>query len=232
MRVPTPPASSRSAFTLIEALAAISVMALLLALLVPGLGRAHKAAKGAVCLSNLRSFGAAVALYANDHDGRYPSSSHSAGSLVAQGAWLASLQPYGIDAQPRKCPMDPYPDSRLTSYATNEHFEPLTAGIDYSPITHRPLPGGRTKAFTRRTLVPRPAATVYAFEPEGEGTADHINTHAFATADDLRAAVAVTRHAGAGHFLFADGRAAAWSWTDLAASFSPATSPFDPEVAR
>ncbi len=232
MRVLTPPAASRSGITLIEALATISVIALLLALLVPGLGGAHKAAKGAVCLSNLRSFGAAVALYANDHDDRYPSSSHSAGSLVAQGAWLSSLQPYGIDAPPRKCPVDPFADSRLTSYASNEHFEALTPGIDYSPITHQPLPGGRTRAFTRRTLVPRPAAAIYAFEPEGDGTADHLNTHAFAAADDVRAAVAVTRHVGAGHFLFADGRTAAWPWTDLAARFSPSTSPFDPEVAR
>lgn len=224
--------AARSAFTLIELLVVIAVIALLISLLVPSLAGARKAAKGTVCLSGLRSMGQAVVLYCNDYREHYPISSHTAGSLIAADAWLTTLEEYGVDRRFRRCPLDEFREQKLTSYATNEHFEPLTPGIDYNPISRQPLPGGRTRAFDRIGLVPRPIATIYIYEPEGEGTTDHLNTHMFANAAQVRAAVAVTRHLGAGHYLFADGHASAWAWSNFSTRFSPQTSPFDPEVAR
>lgn len=224
--------AARAAFTLIELLVVIAVIGLLVALLLPGLGQARKAAKGAVCLSGLRSMGQAVMMYCDANKERFPISSHTAGSLVAPDAWLTTLEEYGVDRVFRRCPLDPLRAQKLTSYATNEHFEPLTPGIDFSPVTRRPLPGGRLKAFDRLSLLPRPGLTIYIYEPEGAGTTDHLSTHQFADREAVRAGIAVTRHLGAGHYLFADGHASAWAWSDLAARFSPSTSPFDPEVAR
>ena len=224
--------ADRSAFTLIELLVVIAVIALLIAMLIPALGKARDAARSTVCLSGLRSIGQAVTLYCDAHKGAFPISSHTASSLLARDGWLNSLQEYGVSPNFRLCPLDPWRAQKLTSYATNEHLEPLTPGIDIHPVTRQPLPGGRTRAFTRVDLIPRPYAVIYAYEPEGQGTADHLNTHQFASADQLRAAVAVTRHLGAGHFVYVDSHAKAWPWTDLRARFTPATSPFDPLTAQ
>lgn len=228
----TPVARPRSAFTLIEALVVIAVISLLVAIMLPALGSARAAGKGTVCLSGLRSIGQAVTLYCDDHKSFFPLSSHSASSLVAPDAWLTTLQEYGVSPTFRKCALDPLKLERLTSYATNEHFEPLTPGLDFNPISKKPIPGGRTRPYQRLDQVPRPHATIYAYEPEGAGSTDHLHTHQILTPDQLRAAVAVTRHLGAAHFLYVDGHAAPWTWSDLRSRFSPETSPFDPDTAQ
>ncbi len=221
-----------AAFSLVELLVVIAVIALLVSLLLPSLARARDAAKGVRCLGNLHSIGHAVMLYCGDNKEHYPLSSHTAESLVDPASWLQSLEPYGVIPQDRTCPMDPARLARLTSYATNEHFEPLTPGIDYNPVTHQPLPGGRTRVYDRLGLVPRPFSVIYIYEPLGEGTIDHLSTHEFQTARDVELAIAVRRHLAAGNYLFADGHAKAWPWHDLRDGFSPGTSPFDPQTAR
>lgn len=225
------PKRSLGAFTLIELLLVIAIIAVLISLLIPSLGKARQMARGAACLGNLRSIGQAVVMYCDANKEHFPISSHTAGGLLKPDGWLESLQPYGIANTARLCPADPARLLKLTSYATNEHFEPLTPGIDFNPITRKPIPGGRPMPFDRVGLLPRPASVIYAYEPEGEGTTDHLVTHAFATPKDLKAAIAVTRHLGATNFLFADGHARAWAWSDLSSKFSPATSPFDPLTA-
>jgi prepilin-type N-terminal cleavage/methylation domain-containing protein/prepilin-type processing-associated H-X9-DG protein len=222
----------RRGFTLIELLVVLVVIALLVALLLPTIGKARERALGAQCLSNLRTIGQAVNGYACAQKGRFPISSHTAGSILRADAWIQSLEPYGVGAEMRRCPLDPFAATRLTSYASNEHLEPLAPGIDYNPVTKQPLPGGRLRAYTTVASVPRPAATIYAYEPEGDGTLDHLNTHQFAVAADVSGAIAVERHLGAAHYLYCDGHAEAWSWSDFIQTFTPARSPFDPATAR
>lgn len=55
-----------SGFTLMEILVTIGVMAILLAMLFPVLGRSVDTAKSAKCLSNLKQISVGAALYAND----------------------------------------------------------------------------------------------------------------------------------------------------------------------
>ncbi len=62
----------RRGFTLVELLVVIGIIALLVAILMPALSRARRAAQTAACLSNLRQVGAAVFMYANDTKGRLP----------------------------------------------------------------------------------------------------------------------------------------------------------------
>ncbi|MGE5294018.1 MAG: type II secretion system protein, partial [Solirubrobacterales bacterium] len=58
----------RPAFTLIELLVVISIVAGLLAVLLPSIQRVRKQAKAVACQSNLRQWGVVFSMYMNDHN--------------------------------------------------------------------------------------------------------------------------------------------------------------------
>src|SRR5436190_1741677 len=69
------------AFTLVELLVVIGIIALLISILMPALSKARKQALNANCMSNLRTVGQSLQLYAAENKGKYPA--HYGG-----GAWL------------------------------------------------------------------------------------------------------------------------------------------------
>ena len=60
------------AFTLVELLVVIGIIAILIALLFPVFSRVREQARRTKCLSNLRSLGQAAFIYANNHKDRLP----------------------------------------------------------------------------------------------------------------------------------------------------------------
>lgn len=70
MRIPS--LVSKRAFTLIEFLVVVAVIALLAGMLLPALSQAKKQARRIGCVSNLRQLGLAMAMYRDDHEGKFP----------------------------------------------------------------------------------------------------------------------------------------------------------------
>lgn len=64
--------SGRSAFTLIELMVVVSIIALLVALTLPALGKAKAKGVQTVCLTRVRNLNTAMHLYLNDWDMTYP----------------------------------------------------------------------------------------------------------------------------------------------------------------
>ncbi len=172
----------RRAFTLIELLVVIAIIAMLIGLLVPAVAAALASARTAVCQSQLRQIGLATQQYANEHDGEFPRSTHSA---LAHGyqPWGFALSPYlgqGQYTGPGKawdqlfngvyrCPED----QRTTqwSYGRNVWFE-LTAG-ETGEID------AKASGPTYRTVdnVPKPTQTIQLGELKSGSMADHIMAH-------------------------------------------------------
>ena len=65
-------------FTLIELLVVVAIIGILASLLLPSLATARKTSRIAVCLSNHKQIGIAVAMYGDDNDSRVPKSGNTA----------------------------------------------------------------------------------------------------------------------------------------------------------
>lgn len=62
-----------SGFTLIELMAAIAIIGILAAILLPVVGRIRESSNASKCISNMKQIGAGAAMVAADNDGRLPS---------------------------------------------------------------------------------------------------------------------------------------------------------------
>lgn len=94
----------RRAFTLVELLVVVAVIALLVSILVPALAGARRAGQSIACLSNLRQLALAQAGYALSHEGQLVNYglAHGPGGLDVSNSWVEDLQDYFSDADVRR----------------------------------------------------------------------------------------------------------------------------------
>ncbi len=137
------PARRRGArgFTLIELLVVLVIIAVLAALLLPAFARAQRQAKTLKCAANMGSWGSALFLYVNDHDGMLPqqdTSTLSTTSVPGSSNWQEAIAPYlvggvasatsGLRFTMRTrypCPMANSVNAGSSMYAMSGYLDPI-----------------------------------------------------------------------------------------------------------
>ena len=214
----------RRAFTLIELLTVVSIIAVLAAILFPVFARAKIAAKRAVCLSNVRQSGAAFHLYLADHDDMTPSlwSADGSGCTISGSGcgweWWYGLFPYIKTVDVLYC----YDRPQGTASSYNLYGQALGIkrysgyGYNWGPISRR---GGGLLGPEKATGI----GTQTALDGVSASSVENVaNVFAFGdTHDTPRMTVAISfalggfpgrnhgsmRHGSRWHFAFVDGHA-------------------------
>jgi len=129
------------AFTLVELLVVIGIVAVLLLLLLPVLSRARASAQSVTCLSNLRQIMVAVHLYAGDNQQRLPD------PMAAQQSWESLLKRYLPSRESFHFPSD------------GGLFENLHSSYDW-----RDTPDPETTVAGKKLVEIRLSTTIIAFD--------------------------------------------------------------------
>ena len=187
---PHPDTDHPGGFTLVELLVVVGIITLLIALLLPALGKARAQAYQVACHSNLRQVGAALIAYASANRGAFPAPALA--NSPQPEDWVhwepdrqvaeSALAPYlGSDMRVLMCPMGvpergptrpigaghlgspPYP----YSYSVNRRITGYSYSSPFNPRTNG-------EAFARLGQIVNPTQKVLAVEEDTTGINDGL----------------------------------------------------------
>ncbi len=155
----------RRRFTLIELLVVISIIAILVAMLLPALNGAREKARDSSCKSKLKQIGYAMISYTDDNKDFFP---YSASSRVQGKCWDMQISSYlkfmrgGIFL----CPSQPINSGLIPqtsrSYAMNEYFQFPDSADPIITSTNRPYrQNSRTLVLTEAGLDDSRGSSLY-----------------------------------------------------------------------
>src|SRR5260370_16116256 len=110
------PRAHRSAFTAIELLVGIAIIAILAAILFPVFAQARDKARQTNCLSNTRQMALAMAQYLQDYDETFPKDSNDGQKTF----WMDYVQPYVKNISIWICPSRANTNKRVNPERANE----------------------------------------------------------------------------------------------------------------
>lgn len=135
------------AFTLVELLVVVAIIALLTAILLPVFFTVRGKARQTVCVSNLRQIGMAISLYSQDEDDLYPAGKDPSDEYAVPDLWTGSpyqaqvhqmpflndiLAPYIHSKELWRCPAD----SGYTALDISA-YEGTTVPLDATPTAYQ-----------------------------------------------------------------------------------------------
>lgn len=192
----------RRAFTLVELLVVVAVLAVLAALLMAGTQSARESADSARCMHNLRQWAVMLGAYAADHDGETPRRGQGVCPLTKIDKpqdWFNALPPYaGLPAyrdlttriRPDDATIFACPRAKDTSARV---FLPYGMNMELSP-TDRQQPH-------RLSEIPQPSVVVFMADAPGPYSSTRPSREPYSV---------IARHGGRANVVFLDGHAAAF----------------------
>ncbi|MCW5556164.1 MAG: type II secretion system protein [Verrucomicrobiae bacterium] len=194
-----------SAFTLVELLVVLAIVALLAAMLLPSVGKVKEKSRATQCISNLRQWGLAFRLYADDNADYLPRRGQGVQALFQierTDDWFNALPPYhGLPSFQQLVATSNQPAAKASSVficpTANDpggtYFLPYAMNMNLSP---RNLP-----LATRFTEIVRPESVVALADAPGPYSSTFPSTRPYSP---------LPRHSARVNLLILDGRVRAF----------------------
>lgn len=212
--------SAGAGFTLVELLTALALVAILAAILIPAINAVRHQALVNKSTATIRALGTASLLYANDHNGKWPRSTHS--SAPGERNWWLALSAYlwPIEITSKYDPLykeyqerilrDPLDktESNQYSYGFNVHLQLNPVYDDYT---------GSPTTWWYLQNVPNPNRTVLFASSDLESS-DHFMAHFWGSQEDAEHDLA-TRDGDRSAIVYCDGHV---EWLSPSETYDPA----------